>query len=191
WLASLAHERRASPKTIEAYGRDLRQFLGFLGSAYLADGAMLARLTAADIRGFLGERREAGIGNRSLARQIAAPRSAARANGCRCPLRASRPGNRGYRRRSAARAWRRRRDRQSPESPGIGADRVHRPRSSWARRAAHAREKRASSREAGEPGFAAASRSIDLRSSRAPPGAKRICRKKANDELWSVRDAIR
>ena len=78
WLASLAHERRASPKTVEAYGRDLRQFLDFLGSAHLADGAALARLTTADIRGFLGERREAGVGNRSLARQIAALRGFAR-----------------------------------------------------------------------------------------------------------------
>jgi integrase/recombinase XerC len=30
WLAHLAAERRMSPKTVEAYERDVRQFLGFL-----------------------------------------------------------------------------------------------------------------------------------------------------------------
>ncbi|HEY5205584.1 MAG TPA: site-specific integrase, partial [Roseiarcus sp.] len=30
WLQHLAHERRLSARTIEAYGRDARQFLAFL-----------------------------------------------------------------------------------------------------------------------------------------------------------------
>ena len=79
WLAALAHERRASPKTVEAYGRDLRQFLAFLAEQSLGqDAEALAALSAANIRSFLGERREAGVGNRSLARQIAALRGFAR-----------------------------------------------------------------------------------------------------------------
>ena len=33
WLAYLGHERRMSPKTLDAYTRDISQFLAFLASA--------------------------------------------------------------------------------------------------------------------------------------------------------------
>jgi integrase/recombinase XerC len=80
WLAHLGAERRMSPKTVEAYGRDARQFLAFLvehlgGAPTLKQ---LARLTPADVRAFLAARRGDGIAGRSLMRSLAGIRSFAR-----------------------------------------------------------------------------------------------------------------
>ena len=80
WLAYLGAERRMSRKTLEAYRRDVGQFLAFL-SEHLGGApslSRLARLTPADIRAFMAARRSAGVGSRSLMRSLAGMRSFAR-----------------------------------------------------------------------------------------------------------------
>jgi integrase/recombinase XerC len=77
WLRSLTHEKKASPNTVEAYARDVRQVLAYFGDEITSPSALLA-LKPADLRLFLGERRAAGIGNRSIMRQLAGLRAFAR-----------------------------------------------------------------------------------------------------------------
>ena len=77
WLAHLASERRLSAKTVEAYERDLRQFLSFL-TGHLGEPPSLEDISAlrpADARAFLASRRGDGAGARTLGRQVAALRS--------------------------------------------------------------------------------------------------------------------
>ena len=77
WLAHLGAERRLSPKTLEAYGRDLRQCLDFL-CAHWGERVTLDRfaaLEATDIRAFMAMRRADDIAGRSLMRALAGLRS--------------------------------------------------------------------------------------------------------------------
>ena len=77
WLSHLGSERRLSPKTLEAYGRDLRQCLDFLCEHFGTRVTLsrFAALEAADIRAFMAMRRADEIGGRSLMRTLAGLRS--------------------------------------------------------------------------------------------------------------------
>jgi len=80
WLAFLGDQKRMSPKTVEAYRRDVTQFLLFM-TDHLGEEASLANLAALaprDVRAFMAARRSQGIGARTLMRQLAGARSFAR-----------------------------------------------------------------------------------------------------------------
>jgi integrase/recombinase XerC len=80
WLRFLGNERRMSPKTLEAYARDVGQFLDFLAGHLGGPPSLkqLAKLTPADVRAFMAARRGAGLSSRSLMRVLAGARSFAR-----------------------------------------------------------------------------------------------------------------
>lgn len=77
WMRELGSIKRMAPKTLEAYGRDLSQFMSFMaghmGGAITLDS--LKELRAADIRAFMAQRREESLGSRSLARVLSALKS--------------------------------------------------------------------------------------------------------------------
>jgi integrase/recombinase XerC len=80
FIAYLGAERRLSAKTVEAYQRDVLQFLGFLAAHHGAAASLqtLAALTPADVRAFMAARRADNIGSRSLMRTLAGLRAFAR-----------------------------------------------------------------------------------------------------------------
>ena len=80
WLAHLAQERRLSARTIEAYGRDARQFLAFLETRFGAPPSIadLTDCAPGDLRAFLAQRRAEGIEGRSLQRALSGLKSLAR-----------------------------------------------------------------------------------------------------------------
>jgi len=77
FLAWLAQERRASPATIEAYGGDLADFLGFLAGHLGGEANLrsLRTLSQADLRAWLAHAAANGAGNATRARRLSALRS--------------------------------------------------------------------------------------------------------------------
>ena len=80
WLAYLGQQRMLAAKTLEAYGRDVRQFHDFLSQRLgrAPAGGDFAALKPADLRAFLAARRAEGIDARSLQRALSALRGLAK-----------------------------------------------------------------------------------------------------------------
>ncbi len=74
WLDHLRAIKGASAKTVEAYGRDLRGFLGFLSQHHGGGEGILAlkSLPQADLRAWMAAERGRGLSARSLARSLSA-----------------------------------------------------------------------------------------------------------------------
>src|SRR5262249_6821079 len=77
WLSHLGAERRLSPKTLEAYARDLRQCLEVLCPHRGERGTLprFAAREAVDVRAFMAMRRADDVSGRSLMRALAGLRS--------------------------------------------------------------------------------------------------------------------
>ena len=79
WLMWLGAERRASPRTLEAYGRCVRHYLAFLEGhrGETLRTADLGGITASELRAWLASRRRAVVplGPRSLAQALSAVRA--------------------------------------------------------------------------------------------------------------------
>ncbi|WP_407049421.1 tyrosine recombinase XerC [Methyloraptor flagellatus] len=80
WQRHLLTERRYSAETLEAYGRDVRQFASFL-TTHMGEPPRIetfSELRPADVRAFMARRRQEGSGARSLGRHLAGIRSLVR-----------------------------------------------------------------------------------------------------------------
>src|ERR1700728_1582731 len=77
FLEWLAHERRAAVLTVEAYGADLAEFLGFLTGHLGAEPDLdqLRTLRLADLRAWLAHAANQGASNATRAKHLSAVRS--------------------------------------------------------------------------------------------------------------------
>ncbi len=76
WAEHLARDRRRSEHTVRAYRASAERLTAFLIDHWgeRIDRVALARVTAPDLRAYLAQRREAGLGNASAARELSAVR---------------------------------------------------------------------------------------------------------------------
>lgn len=76
YSAFLTDNRRMSPHSVRAYQATAERLCGFLELHWggFVDRSALARITAADLRSFLADRRGDGLTNRSTARELSAVR---------------------------------------------------------------------------------------------------------------------
>ena len=79
WMEHLAHERRSSPRTLEAYGFAARRYIAFLEQhrAEAISIATLSQVSAADIRSWLAHLRQGDhpLSPRSLSQALSAIRT--------------------------------------------------------------------------------------------------------------------
>lgn len=75
--AHLARDRRRSVHTVRAYEASAARLIAFLSGHWgrAVDRAALAKVSAADLRAYLAQRRNDGIGNASAARELSAVRA--------------------------------------------------------------------------------------------------------------------
>jgi integrase/recombinase XerC len=77
WIDWLRHEKKVSPHTLEAYERDVRDFLGFITGHIAKEPEIsdLEDLRAGDFRAYLAYRRAEGLTASSLRRVLSSIRS--------------------------------------------------------------------------------------------------------------------
>lgn len=76
WAEHLTRDRRRSVHTVRAYQASAERLTAFLVGHWgeRVDRGTLARVTATDLRAYLAQRRDAGLGNASAARELSAVR---------------------------------------------------------------------------------------------------------------------
>ncbi|MDQ2668347.1 MAG: tyrosine recombinase [Gemmatimonadota bacterium] len=75
YLRHLSKERDVSPNTVQAYTRDLREFVAFLGEYYGMEAWSWERVDRLAMRGFLAHLSRRGVGKRTISRTLSGVRS--------------------------------------------------------------------------------------------------------------------